>query len=86
MSLKTALGQSRVLTFAVLAIAAWLLLTTLNVVESMESVWNPTTVGQTAAGGIAGVLVMAGILALLVFLYSEIGESSPAPQRWPPEE
>ncbi|MFB6117737.1 hypothetical protein [Halosegnis sp.] len=88
MSLRTALQNSRVLTFAITAAVLWLLLTTLQVAASFDwlSASASDFVGQNALGGILGVLVMLVLVGALFTLYSELSESEPAPQSWPPSE
>ncbi|MFC6794823.1 hypothetical protein ACFQFH_11365 [Halobaculum halobium] len=53
-----------------------------------EGIWafSGSYVGQNAVGGLAGVAVLAGIVALLFVYLGELGESDPAPKAWPPEE
>jgi hypothetical protein len=81
MGLKTALTQSRIATFGVIAGAIWLLLTILQVYEQLGQP-SSTEVGQTPIAGLVGILVMAGLLTLLVVLYSELSEVEPAPEPW----
>lgn len=87
MSLRTGFRQSGVLTFAVLAIMAWLVLNALKVGSLVQSplAWETPTVGQGALGGLVGLLVMVTFLGLLLVLFSEIGHGDPAPDTWPPE-
>ncbi|MFB6223729.1 MAG: hypothetical protein ABEH86_08685 [Haloarcula sp.] len=87
MALRTAVQQSKILTFVVLGAFVWLLLTLLEVAGSLElSTGTATFVGQNTVGGIAGVLVLAILLGALVVLYSELTEPDPTPQSWPPAE
>jgi hypothetical protein len=87
MTLRTAVQQSKILTFVVLGAFVWLLLTLFDVLSTIDfATGTATFVGQNALGGIAGVLVLAIVLGALVVLYSEITESDPAPQSWPPSE
>lgn len=87
MSMRTALGQARWVTFGVLAALAWTALITYEVATTFDwAAWSPGAFeGQTAVGGIAGVAVLVLLLGLLVVLYSELTETDPAPQAWPPE-
>ena len=88
MGLRTALQNSRVLTFAITAASIWILLTLLSVIGSFNwlSASASDFVGQNALGGIAGVVAMLVMLGVLLTLYSEVSESEPAPDTWPPSE
>lgn len=88
MSLRTAIQNSRVLTVAIAAASVWLLLTLLNVASAFDwlSASASDFIGQNALGGIAGVVVMLVLLGALLTLYSELSESEPAPESWPPSE
>jgi hypothetical protein len=88
MGLRTALENSRILTFAVTGAFIWLLLTTLNVAGSFDwlSAGAGDFIGRNALGGIAGLLVLLVVLGALLTLYSELSESDPAPESWPPSE
>lgn len=80
--------QSRLLTFVVFALLAWLLVTVFRVVADMNSIWTATgdPIGPTAMGGIMGILVMLGLVVLFVVYFSELGSAGPGPSTWPPEE
>jgi uncharacterized membrane protein YuzA (DUF378 family) len=85
MTLRTAVQQSKILTFVVLGAFVWLLLTLFDVLSTIDfATGTGSFVGQNALGGIAGVMVLAIVLGTLVVLYSEITEADPAPQSWPP--
>ncbi|GGO00512.1 MULTISPECIES: hypothetical protein [Haloarcula] len=88
MTLRTALQQSKILTFVVMGAFVWLLLSLLNVMGTFDwaAINTGDFVGQTAVGGIAGVVVLAVLLGVLVVLYSEVSETSPGPEAWPPSE
>jgi len=87
MTLRTAVQQSKILTFVVLGAFVWLLLTLFEVLSTLDfTTGTASFVGQNALGGIAGVMVLAIVLGTLVVLYSEITEADPAPQSWPPSE
>ncbi|EMA32966.1 hypothetical protein [Haloarcula japonica] len=87
MTLRTAIQQSKILTFVVLGAFVWLLLTLFEVASTIDLGTGTTSfVGQNALGGVAGVLVLTIVLGALVVLYSEITETNPAPQSWPPSE
>jgi hypothetical protein len=84
MGLKTAFSQARIVTFGVLAAAVWILLTVLQVFERLGPL-SSGGVGQTPISGLVGLAVMGGLLAVLAVLYSELGETEPSPDPWPPE-
>jgi len=88
MGLKTALQQSKILTFAVLAAFVWLLLGLIRVATMFD--WYAVTpadfLGRNAIGGVVGVVVLLVILGVLVALYSELSETGPTPDTWPPSE
>jgi len=90
MSLRNAMRQSRLLTFAVIAFMAWLVVTLVRVWSDMGARWETGAaggyIGSNPIGGAMGVLVMLGLLALLLVFYSEVGHSDPGPSTWPPEE
>jgi len=88
MSLRTAVRQSSILTFVILGAFAWLLFTLLDVMRDTAwlEVFTTDYVGQNAAGGLFGVLVLAILLGALVTLYSEVSEEEPSPESWPPSE
>jgi len=87
MTLRTAIQQSKILTFVVLGAFIWLSLTALEVLSTIDyATGTGSSVGQNALGGIAGVLVLTIVLGTLVVLYSEITEADPAPQSWPPSD
>jgi hypothetical protein len=87
MTLRTAVRQSKILTFVVLGAFVWLLLTLFEVLSTLDfTTGTASFVGQNALGGIAGAMVLAIVLGALVILYSELTEADPAPQSWPPSE
>ncbi len=88
MGLRDALRQSSLLTFILLGSFAYVLLVLLNVWQAVEwfTLGSGDFVGQSAVGGIAGVVVMLVWLGVIVVLYGEVVESEPAPKSWPPSE
>ncbi|QCJ46024.1 hypothetical protein [Haloprofundus sp. MHR1] len=87
MSLRNGFRQSWVLTFGIVAAMAWLTLTAVRVFSLVESplTWTTPTAGTGAMGGLVGLVVMAVFVGVLLVLFSELGESDPAPSTWPPE-
>lgn len=85
MGTRTALSNSRWITFAVIAAAVWLAATWFSVYGSIN--WNALEdpVGSHGVGGIVGLVVMAVSLGLLVALYGELAEGEPGPDTFPPE-
>lgn len=78
--------MSKLLVFGVLLAAGWLLLNVMQVFETMGSITlGNEVIGQGGASGIVGLLVMAVLAGLLLFLYSELGETDPSPEPFPPE-
>jgi hypothetical protein len=70
----------------VFLIAGWILLNAFSIYESLGSFSIGTQViGQGGVSGVIGLLVMAVFAGLLLFLYSELGETDPAPDPFPPE-
>ena len=88
MSIQTALKQSKVLTFVVIGIFLWLLLTLIRVASVFD--WTAVSaadfIGRNALGGVVGVIVMLILLGVLVTLFGELMESDPLPDTWPPSE
>lgn len=88
MGLRTALENSKILTFGVVAVFAWVLLTTIRVATAFN--WYAVSLseflGRHALGGVAGVVVMLIILGVAIRLFAELGETDPKPDTWPPSE
>lgn len=87
MALRTSLRGSPILTVSVLLFAGWTVLTALRVFALSESVWAAGEVGYVGNnpyGGVAGVVVLAAVLGLLVVLYGELSEDHPEPEQFPP--
>lgn len=86
MSVRTALRQSKVVTFFVLLLGLWVVVAGINVFNITRiSLTVGEVVGQTAVGGVIGLLVIAVVLGLLVALYGGLSETTPTPDTWPPE-
>jgi ABC-type siderophore export system fused ATPase/permease subunit len=88
MSTQTALKQSKVLTFVVIGIFLWLLLTLVRVASAFDltAVSASDFIGRNALGGVVGVVVMLILLGVLVALLGELMETDPLPDTWPPSE
>lgn len=88
MGLRTALEQSKILTFVTLAAFAWLFFTLLTVVRDVRwlELASSNYIGYSAAGGALGAIVLLIMLGILVTLYGGVSESDPAPSNWPPSE
>lgn len=89
MGSRTALKQSKILTFSVLVAFVWLLFGLLRVATAFN--WYAVSgvtdfLGRNAIGGIVGVLVLVVLLGVLVALYSELSSVEPTPDTWPPAE
>jgi len=87
MTNRHAIRQHPVLTALVLLVGAWLILTALNVFTSMGST-GPFEgyVGHTPTSGWIGLGVILAALGFLVVINSELGQSGPLPQSFPPGE
>lgn len=88
MGTRTALTSNRWITLAVLFALIWTVVIWLEVYNAMD--WSGLVglnyIGPSVVSGIVGLVVMAGLFALLVALYGELGETGPGPDPWPPEE
>jgi hypothetical protein len=79
--------MSKLLVVGLLLFGGWLLLTGLEVFETMDSFsLGSQVIGQGGMSGVIGLFVMLTLAGLLLFLYSELGESDPSPDPFPPEE
>lgn len=69
-------------------IGLWSAYVAVQTFDAMEGIWTFGTsyVGTNVVGGLAGVAVLAGVVALTFVFLGEAGESDPAPRAWPPEE
>ena len=87
MTNRFAIRQHPVLTAIVLLVGAWLILTALNVITSMGAT-GPYEgyIGHTPKSGWVGLGVILAALGFLVVVYSELSESGPLPQSFPPDE
>lgn len=85
MGMRTAPSNTRWVTFAVLATAVWVTATWFSVFESFNWSALDDPIGAYGFGGIAGLIVMALSLGLLVTLYGELSESETGAEIFPPE-
>lgn len=85
MATRTALTNTRWITFAVMAATLWLAVTWFDVFQSLNWSALDDPIGPHGYGGIAGLVVLALTLGLLVVLYGELGEEDPGPDTFPPE-
>jgi hypothetical protein len=84
MGVRTALRQTRWITLGALAVAIWVVVVWFEVLELIE--WTSMDyIGRSAPSGVVGLIVLAGLIALLVALFGELGAEEPAPESWPPE-
>jgi apolipoprotein N-acyltransferase len=88
MTIRNSIRQSKVITFTLLFVLAWLVFSLYRVAVSFDwtTIATPTFIGLNAVGGIAGVVVLAVIIMLSIGLYGELGADDPAPESWPPSE
>lgn len=87
MALRSALSQSWYVTVPVLAFLGWLLWRSLAVYDLVVTASGEGAfVGTAALSGAIGLVVIAIVVLLFVVLYSELGEATPGPSPWPPEE
>lgn len=85
MSIRTALRESTLVTYGVLAALVWVLLTWIHVFQLVD-LSKTGYLGQGAFSGAVGLLVMTVFLGLLVAVLAELTEHEPAPNTWPPRE
>lgn len=93
MGIRTALGQSKIVTFAILIALAWTIISLVSTLGNMEGLFveaeapvvsnTGSYVGEVAVSGIVGALVLLALAGLLVYLYAETTELDPAPEPWP---
>lgn len=93
MTFRTALRQNPVITFALLLFGGWMLITMVHVFNTMEPVWgipetlgSTTYVGQVAISGVVGLFVLAALLVVVVVTFSQMFETGPTPESFPPRE
>ncbi|WP_129112831.1 hypothetical protein [Halegenticoccus tardaugens] len=86
MSLRNAIRQNAALTAVLFLFGGWTLFTLWSVYGSMGPVTGGDWIGPNGVGGVAGVVILAVVLALVVTVYAELGETGPAPERFPPDE
>lgn len=83
MSMRAALRRSTWITFGVIVAFLWMVFTVVRVFDTIDFA-NVGVLGQGWVSGVVGLLVITIGLGLLVVLFSELVESSPTPETWPP--
>jgi hypothetical protein len=87
MTLRSALSQSWYITVPVLAFLGWLLLKTIAVYDLLATAGTEGAyIGTAWVPGVVGLVVMGAVALMLLVLYSELGEATPGPSPWPPDE
>lgn len=88
MGLRTALQQSKILTFAVIAVFVWLLLGLYRIATTFDwfAISTADFIGRHVLGGVVGVIALLILLGVLTLLFAELSESEPTPETWPPAE
>lgn len=86
MSMRSAIEQTGWLPIAVLVVLLWTVVTAFRLVGMMQPYGGLETeyVGPAFLSGGVGLLVLFGFAVALVFIFSELGESTPAPDEFPP--
>ena len=85
MGTRTALSNSRWITFAVLAVGVWMMATWFSVFGRIDWSALDDPIGPYGYSGLVGLVVMAIAIGLLVVLYAELAEGEPGPDTFPPE-
>lgn len=85
MSMRTAFRQNNVLFVGLLFAIGWIGLTVMNVSNSMGAIATDNWVGHHGLGGIVGIVGLGLILLFAVTAYSELAETEPVPESWPPD-
>ena len=87
MSFRSALSGSWYVTIPVLAFLGWLVLRMLTVYDLVTTDGGDGPfIGTALVPGVVGLVVMGAVALLFLVLFSELGEASPGPSPWPPEE
>jgi hypothetical protein len=87
MGLRSAIEQTGWLPIAVLLVLLWTIVTAISLTGTMQPYSGLGTeyVGQSFLSGGVGLLVLLVFGAAVAYLYSEAGESEPAPDEFPPQ-
>lgn len=87
MGLRNAIEQTGWLPFAALLVLLWTIVTALNTVGMMQPYGGlgAEYVGQAFLSGAVGLLVLLVFASAVVLVFSEAGESDPAPDEFPPQ-
>lgn len=86
MGMRTSLRTSKIITFALLLVSLWVLVSAIDLVGLVSQAYaSGTTLGHSPFSGFVGMLVVAVLLGLAVVLYGELSEPGSPPSAWPPE-
>lgn len=92
MGLRSALDQAWYVTLPVLVFMGWVVMKMLSVydllgtADSLTAGVRGTYIGPAFVSGVAGLVVMGIVALLFLVLFSELGETTPSPSAWPPQE
>ena len=92
MSVRTAIRQNALVTFALFFTGIWMGLTALHVANrianplaaNVEVFGQGHAIGQTFVAGLIGLLVLSILLGFMLTLYGEVSEVEPLPDTFPP--
>lgn len=89
MGLRTAVqdNRMRLLPFGFLLVVGWLFVS-LGVVWTRMNAFDglhDQFIGQTPASGFVGLAVILLTLLFAIYLYAEMGETTPVPEQFPPK-
>lgn len=92
MGLRSALDQAWYVTLPVLVFIGWVLMKMIAVydllktADSLTAGVRGTYIGPAFVSGVVGLVVMGIVALLFVVLFSELGERTPSPSAWPPQQ
>lgn len=85
MGIRTAIEQNAVVTFGLIFLGVWVGMISVRVFNVMGGIEMGNWVGRHGIGGLMGLIVMLVFIGLLIVTFGELGETDPAPGKWPPE-